>query len=190
MIKTAVLCAVCFLFTVALSSQEPATKLVQQMLHGPSASSAESRLETKGAANANVRRMLSEQLPALLSDTKDWPTRSLLAKLAGALRLESTVSQLCVLMTFSPPFVASTGIYRYMELKDDPVAAALAQIGNPSVPQVSLLLRNGNPETRSRAIRVLMKINSPLSRNALQQASSGERDPGNKAMIDGYLKHL
>jgi hypothetical protein len=187
-IKTAVLGTACFLFAVTLSSQEPATKLIHQMLHGPSAASAESRLESRGAADVNIRRMLSEDVPALLANTKDFPTLSLLAKLARALRLQSAVPQLCDLLKQPPEFVDLIGLSRFMELKDDPMAAALVQIGDPSVPQVSLLLQSGNRETRSRAVRVLIKIGTPLSRSALQKASSGERDPGIRGMIDGYLK--
>ena len=69
-----------------------------------------------------------------------------------------------------------TGMGRYMTMKDDPPARALIAIGNPTVPAVAELLDSEDRATRSKAIRLLININTTDAQNVLAIHAPTEKD--------------
>ena len=186
--KAAICLSLGWCLSLPLYSQETTTaNLLRKLQAAPSASSAEQQLERRGLTNAADLRLIDARLPKLLSTEKNLNELRTYAKLAGSLRLQSTISPLCQLLTRPTEDLLSTGIYRYMELQNDPFGYALVQIGSPAVGQVSALLRVQDVETRSRAIRILIKIDTPESRAELREARTTEKDTSMKNIMDGYL---
>ena len=177
------------LFLGSARGQISAQILLDNICNGVLADSAEQQLEVRGSGDIATRQMLSAELPSLLSKVKSIKSVVLLAKLSGALQLVSTVPALSDLLTSdkSKPMMMAT-LYQTEELIDDPVGAALVQIGNPSVLPVSGLLQSSDMSTRRRAVRVLTKIRTPDAVAELRRANRSEQDEQIRALIQSGLK--
>jgi HEAT repeat protein len=70
-----------------------------------------------------------------------------------------------------------------MQLDDDVVGKALGEIGDPSVPAVTNLLKSGDPKVRRRAVVILMYIDSPAAHKVLRGHRPVETDPKLKGLI-------
>jgi hypothetical protein len=107
------------------------------------------------------------------------------AKLAGALKLQSTIPALVTLLAH--PIPMSGGLYVSAELLDDPVARALYDIGPPALPALGQALKSPNFEQRSRAMHVLVLTNTDQSRGFLQAHIPVEPDESLRRYLRGSL---
>ena len=178
----------CFLLVNSALIQDSAQTLLDKISQGHPSASAEQQVESLARADASIMQLLSQKLPPLLCQTKDRSSVAVLAKLAGVFKLTSTVTPLTELLKSDWNKAISTSIYQAEELIDDPVGAALANIGAPSVPQVSDLLQSPDTETRYRAVRVLTKIGTSEAQSALREASRNERDAKLRRFIQFRLR--
>jgi hypothetical protein len=74
-----------------------------------------------------------------------------------------------------------------MHLDDDAVGKALAEIGDPSVPEVAKLLSSPDVGVRKRVSVILVNVNTALSRQALRDHLTIETDEHVRRLIRAQL---
>jgi HEAT repeat protein len=75
-----------------------------------------------------------------------------------------------------------------MQLDDDIVAKALAEIGEQSIPAVKSLLGNEDPQARRRAVLILLNMNGAAARKVLEDQLQRETDPKIRRLIESSLR--
>ena len=115
-------------------------------------------------------------------------------RLAGQLKIVAAIPAL--VQALSKPAVAggydstATGGYTFTigaKLVYDVVGRALADIGDPSVPALAKILANGDPDARKRVFWILVNIDSPAAKQAMQDRLPNETDPAIKGAIEHHL---
>jgi HEAT repeat protein len=151
---------------------------------------AASNLISIGESQPAVRNVLNDELPKMLLQAIDLDVMQSEAMVAGNLRLEAAISPLVQLLDKPPnSFKSKTWrledqtLTRYAELRDDPVARALYEIGPSAIPALSVPLESKSSDVRKRAIRVLLAMKTPESRALLERHLPREND----ADLRGYL---
>jgi hypothetical protein len=143
---------------------------------------------------SNVLPNLSNVLPNLILTSTDIEVVVSEATLAGKLQLVSAVPALVQLLDrpnirggeMANKAYPSTITSRF-ELRDDPIARALADMGAPAVQALSTPLESIKVATRTRAARILIRINTPESLSLLQQHVGREADSRLKKYIAANL---
>jgi hypothetical protein len=141
-------------------------------------------------AQPSVRNELSNALPNLLSTSTDIEVLRSEATLAGRLGLASAVPALVQLLDrpAGPDWEAVLSTFTsFAELRDDPIARALADIGAPAVQALSTPLESVHVRTRERAARILICINTPGSFSVLRHHVGREADRSLKRYISANL---
>ena len=105
------------------------------------------------------------------------------ARVAGALRIESTIPSLIQLLS-SVNFDLNTTMTRGWELRDDPVARALYDMGAPAEQPVADALYSKDREKRNRAAHILVLRNTPRSRALLDTYLHTDIDEPMKAYLN------
>jgi hypothetical protein len=142
-------------------------------------------LIARGSNNPQLRAGLNRVLPSMLNSAPNDAVMESEAKLAGALRLESTTPALVSLL--SHPISMVSDMYASYELIDDPIARALYEIGPPALPALAEALKSHTYLQRTRAMQVLVLTNTDQSRAILQAHLPSEPD----AHLRDYLRfHL
>jgi hypothetical protein len=149
---------------------------------------AASQLESLGISDPSVRAYLATHLPPLLETRSNITVWKSEVVLAGNMKLVEAVPALTRLLTVNSEDGGLHTIYKSMELLNDAPARALVAIGDPAVEDVAKLLDNADNKTRSRAVRVLIKINSQASKDALKRHEPNEADPGLQRLIAKHLQ--
>lgn len=121
----------------------------------------------------------------MLLEARSVPVIQNEARVAGALKNESTIPSLIQLLS-SINFDLNTTTTRGWELRDDPVARALYDIGAPAERPVADALYSKNQEKRNRAAGILILRNTPRSRSLLEAYSRTDIDERMKAYLNGY----
>jgi hypothetical protein len=187
--------------SVAAVAQAPQTvqSLLNDLAKPQTTNQAAAVLLKMAQAQPSVVEELSHALPPLLlnsTDAIDGPGDSVPkvnvvvseASLAGKLQLVSAIPALIQALDRPTVPFSNTDFTEAEELLDDPVARALADIGAPAVPALNQPLESGNFDTRERAARILVLINTPESLSLLQQHIDRETDSGLKRYIAAKLE--
>lgn len=137
----------------------------------------------------DVRQYMVEKLPGMI-DKKEIDKVWLNAvRLAGRLKASETVPSLQ--RAFSRGQLgrpAGTTLGAEMQLDDDVVAKALAEIGEPSLPAVRVFLKSSDQKDRRRAVLILLNMDAPDARKLLQEQLPRETDPRIKDLIESGLR--
>lgn len=130
----------------------------------------------------DIRRVISQELPAMLLQTRDVSVVQSEAKVAGALWLESTISSLIQLLSWFN-YDGNTTLSEMSQLRHDPVARALYEIGRPAEHALSEALESKDLETRRRVLDILVLKGTPESKAILRQHLEKEPDSHLKKFI-------
>jgi HEAT repeat protein len=179
----------CILISIVVAVQSQATPELQTLLvqlKAPETThQSASKLMSISQSQPAVRNLLSDELPTMLVDNDDFDVMQAETMLAGDLKLETTIHSLVNLLNKpvhsfhsrkSRYILEDRTLTRFAELRDDPVARALSEIGEPALPALSVPLESPSVDVRRRAIRILLRIKTPQSRAMLQQRVSKETD--------------
>jgi hypothetical protein len=178
------LCMMCLLALAPLAIAQTSEQLAR--LTNPATTDAErTELIARGSHDPHVRAGLGRLLPLMLLSAPNDNVMESEAKLAGALKLESTIPSLVALLAH--PIHMSGGMYATTQLLDDPVARALYDIGPPALPALAQALKSSNGGQRTRAIQVLVLTDSDESRAILQAHVPVEPDESLRRYLRGNL---
>jgi HEAT repeat protein len=136
------------------------------------------------AKDPSVRPSLAQKLPAMIQKSATDSVWVNIVRLSGQLRLPEAVPALTKALSHPGVSKGTVTLGEYMRLDTDVVGNALAQIGDPSIPSLTEILRTGSKSPRHRAALILLKINSNLSEKALKDHLSHEADPDIRALIE------
>jgi hypothetical protein len=118
--------------------------------------------------DANARDYVVQRLPDLINapGSDVWVNA---VQLAGKMKALESIQSLQNAMSRAPfpaqPYVS----FGMPPLQLDIVAKALSQMGDRVVPSVVDLLKNGDELMRNRCVEILINLNTPASRKALQE---------------------
>jgi HEAT repeat protein len=163
-----------------------AQQLLQEIKAGANVDDSLKELSLLGQSSSDAKAYLASQLPAAIANKQNPSVWRAEVQLVGNLQLVAAIPQLVKLMITDTEDLAATGAYRFMTMANNPPARALIAIGNPAVPAVADLLKSESGITRSRAIRVLININTSDARNALSNHAGAETDPSLQRMIQKH----
>jgi hypothetical protein len=155
---------------------EDGTALLNALADPATTVDASTRLITLGNFQPEIRQQVNHELPGMLLQTKNVPVVQNEAKVAGALRLESTIPSLIQLLSWFNGDLNTTMTTSH-RLLDDPVARALYQIGGPSERPLAEVLNGKNQLAKGRAMSILILRGTPESRSILEKHLSTETDP-------------
>ena len=79
--------------------------------------------------------------------------------------------------------IGQTTAAQFQRLETNPAGKALAQIGDPAIPTLDLILEHGSYRERLDAYLVLRRIDSKSARDGIHARLDREVDPNLKAMI-------
>jgi hypothetical protein len=170
----------------ATQSSSEVKQLLVELANPETTSTAASRLIKLGHAQPDIRSVIGQKLPAMLLQTRNIPVVQSEAKVAGALKLESTIPSLIQLLNWFN-YDGNTTMTTSLELRNDPVARALYEIGKPAEPALSEALESNALGTRQRVVKILALRNTPESRAILHQHLDKEPDPNLKKSIEVNL---
>ncbi len=137
----------------------------------------------------DVRQYIVEKLPGMIDKTEIDKVWLNAVRLAGHLKASETVHSLQ--RAFSKGQLgrpAGTTLGAEMQLDDDVVAKALAEIGEPSLPAVRVFLKSSDRKDRRRAVLILLNMDAPASRKVLQEHLPHETNPRIKDLIESGLR--
>ena len=167
--------------------QDETTK-AQQLLRELKAGNIDTlkELTELGRSDPGVKAYLASQLPAEISDKQHGAVWKAEIQLVGDLQMTAAIPQLVELLVDKTDQPILTGMGRYMTMKDDPPATALIAIGNTTVPAVAELLDSEDRATRSKAIRLLININTSDAQNVLAIHAPTEKDASLQLLIQQH----
>ncbi len=117
--------------------------------------------------DASARDYVVQRLPDLINapGSDAWVNA---VQLAGKMKALEAIPSLQKAMS-RPPFPAQPYVsFGMPSMQVDIVAKALSQMGDPVIPSVVDLLKNGDELMRNRCVDILINLNTPASRQALQ----------------------
>jgi hypothetical protein len=172
--------------TCLAQSTNDVKELLNKLANPATTSDSAVRLIRLARSQSEIRRLIGHQLPSMLLQTKDVAVVQSEAKVAGALKLESTIPSLIQLLSWfnNDGNVTLSGM---SQLKYDPVARALYEIGKPAEPALSNALESKDRETRSRILAILVLRSTPESKAILRQHLEKEPDSELKTYIQMTL---
>lgn len=137
----------------------------------------------------DVRQYIVEKLPGMIDKTEIDKVWFNAVRLAGHLKASETVPSLQ--RAFSRGQLgrpAGTTLGAEMQLDDDVVAKALAEIGEPSLPAVKAFLKSNDRKERRRAVLILLNMDALESRKVLEEHLPHETDPKITKLIESGLR--
>lgn len=140
------------------------------------------RLLDLAQSNPVIRASLAKHLPVMLLQTNDIRVAQSEAKLAGGLRIVSTIPSLIQLLS-GRNYNGDGSLSTRRELENDPIARALYEIGKPALPALREALKSSDRQTRERAEAILILTNTPESRAILKEHLAVEPDGGLRAYL-------
>jgi len=135
----------------------------------------------------HAREYLVQKLPSIIRGRPSGRVWLNAVRLAGALKAVETVPALTQALSRGPTGGTLT-LGEYMRLETDAVGKALADIGDPSVPALATVLRQGDHPMRQRATLILLNIETAAARKALSEHLPDERDLEIRDLIEHELK--
>jgi hypothetical protein len=155
--------------------------LLRQLGSSRTSAQAEKQLLKLGSSNAEARRYLSRNLPALIeADPKDprpqkrtvmRPEWLYVVQVAGLLKIVEAAPALAKWIDYPP----SPAVLDEESVPERPAALALVQIGDPAIPTLQNVLAHGDTDERWQAAQVLDSIGSPKATAVLgQYAATGQ----------------
>ena len=136
------------------------------------------------AKDPSVRPSLAQKLPLMIQKSATDSVWVNAVRLSGELRLSEAVPALTKALSHCSVSKGTVTLAEYMRLDTDLVGNALAQIGDPSIPSLTEILRTGSKSQRHRATLILLKMNSSLSEKTLKDHLFHEGDPDIRALIE------
>lgn len=173
----------------AQSVPAPNIRTLMEQLSDPKAAQPDTlkRIVEVARKNPRAREYVVQKLPDMIRAPQSelWLDA---IQLAGKLKANEAIPALQQAMS-RPPFPAETYLTfaGLMRLDNDIVAKALSRIGDPAIPAVVDLLRNGDVGMRYRAVLILRNIGSPTARAALQDRLPHETDSDIEKLIKDSL---
>jgi hypothetical protein len=161
--------------------------LFQQFQSPPTTDQATEHLLKMGKSNPVDRKYLAMHLPSMIEsdptrDPRPWGNA---VRLAGELKIVEAAPALRKWIGFNSGGTLTLAQEARLEL--NPAAKALAQIGDPSVPNLIGVLDHGNLNERQVAVYALTLIGSPRAKSALRQHQLRESDTNLRDLIDRTL---
>jgi hypothetical protein len=169
--------------SLALASPGQSTHDLASLAVPATTAEARSHLLELGRSDPGVRALLSSNLPAMLLAAKDLYVVRSEAQLAGELKIEAAIPSLIQLLGGRNRIGGGSINARY-ELKDDPVARALYEMGEPALPALTNALKSDSREKRERTEAILILTNTSQTRDILGQHLRSEPD----AQLRAYLR--
>lgn len=147
---------------------------------------AANHLRAMARSDPSVRDYLSANLPTVIEGQAFGTVWLNAIRLAGDLKIVSAVDAL--VSALGKNNIGGTVTFaEERHLHNDPPGKALVQIGAPAIPAVTSALSSNNRETRWRAARVLININSPSARAALADHLQDEPDAQLRSFIQSAI---
>ena len=168
--------------TCFAQSTNDVKELLKELANPATTSDGAARLIKLARSQPEMRRLIGQELPPMLLQTRDVSVVQSGAKVAGALRLESTIPSLIQLLGWSN-YDGNTTLSEISQLRNDPVARALYEIGRPAEPALSNALESKDLETRRRVLDILVLRGTPESKAILRQHLEKESDSHLKKFI-------
>ncbi len=171
--------------------------LYDQLLQSEETNSAAPQIFQIAKNDAAARDYLAGRLPSLISSNRSErdPVWANAVRLAGQLKIATAVPALA--QALSRPAVpggydsTATGASTFTitaNLVYDVVGRALADIGDPSIPVLTTILSNGDFAARRRVAWILVNINSPIARQAMNDRLQIETDPAIRQILKANLE--
>jgi len=172
--------------TVAQSAQ--IALLFQQLQSSETTDRADATLREMARTNAEVRHYLTVHLPEFIAKgpSKPQPWNNAV-QLAGDLRIVEAVPNLAKWIG-SQTGLGITGLSLELKLENDPAGKALAEIGEPALPALAQVLKQGNESKRRAALYALNLIGSPSAKAIFREHLTRESDPGLKQFMERALE--
>jgi hypothetical protein len=170
-------------FSLALALQGQSSHDLASLAVPATTAEARSHLLELGRSDPSVRALLSSNLPAMLLATKDLEAVRSEAQLAGALKIEAAIPSLVQLLS-GPNQNGYGGLSASYELKNDPIARALYEMGSAALPALTNALKSDNRERRERTEAILILMNTSQTRDILGQHLRSEPD----GQLRAYLR--
>lgn len=175
--------------TATLDQKSPEIrKLFREFTDPKTTNAATKQILQIATKDRQARDYFVHKLPAII---RDHPTDGVWlnsVRLAGNLKASEAVPPLMQALSRGSIGQGSVSFGEYMRLDTDLAAKALAEIGDPSVPEVAKLLTSPDRRVRQRAVLILRNISSPRSREVLNEHLSHETDPQIKDLIEAGLR--
>ena len=169
----------------AQESAEPQT-LFRQLQSPNTTDRAAGQLLKLGKSKPEARKYLATHLPDLIEKLSDPQVWTNAVQIAGRLKIAEAAPALA--KWIGKGGQGTITIAQTMRLEDNPAAKALAEIGDPSLPTVSAVLKNGNLNERGDAVLVLYNIRSPAAQTTLRKHLKHETDPSLRDFIARILQ--
>lgn len=159
--------------------QSKPSDLFQKLQSNESSDQAAEQLVQLGKSDSEVRAYIALHLPAVIDKNphdlyKAWENAT---RIAGALKIVEALPALAKWVGadgVGPNEITNAEVYR---LDTDPAARALAQIGDPAIPTLVVVLHSDKVAARRDAVFALRLIGSPQAVSALRDQETRESDP-------------
>ena len=162
-------------------------RLLQQLESDETTDSAAEQLLKLGRSDPKARQDLVRHLPLMIQkgpvESRPWSNA---VQLAGTLKIAEAAPGLAKWIYEDAG--GTLTLATTTRLEDDPAAKALAQIGDPSLPAVSPLLKSSNLNKRWSAALVLYNIGTPAAKNTLREHLKHETDASLRDFIRKSLQ--
>jgi HEAT repeat protein len=174
--------------TVGAQTNGDIDAIFSQLKNPDTADVASEQIWEMASTNVKVRGYVIQRLPDLIAGTEPAHVRLNAVELAGKLKAPEMVPSLIHALSWAPMSRDRIRTFtRYMHLDDDAVGKALAEIGDPSVPEVAKLLSSPDVGVRKRVSVILVNVNTALSRQALRDHLTIETDEHVRRLIRAQL---
>jgi hypothetical protein len=152
------------------------SELLAQLASPNATGSARSELIAKCKDDPTLLAEVAKALPSMLTRAPNDAVMESEAKLAGALKITSTIPELARLLGH-PIWDPGGGLTYNHELRGDPVARALYEMGPAAYPALAQALQSSDRGRRARAMGVLVLADNKECRQILRAHLNAERDP-------------
>jgi hypothetical protein len=162
---------------------DPATLFKQ--LQSPEATDKAAEALLKRASNdPETRRYLQKELPPMIErgwrgDPPQWMNA---VSLAGKLKITETAPALAKWIGMDP--VGDTSLRIAMRLENNPAANALAEMGDPAIPELVGALDHGSSRERTVSYMILVRIDSPRAKSVIRARLPKEPDSDVREFIE------
>ena len=165
------------------------SRLFDQLNHQGTSDHAALQIRQAALKDPAVRQYIVEKLPGMIDKpevNKVWRNA---VRLAGNLKVSEAIPSLQnAFARGQQGRPAGTTLTSEMQLDDDVVAKALAEIGEQSIPAVKSFLTNGDSKARRRAVLILLNMKSAAAGRILEEQLQRETDPRIKSLIESGLR--
>lgn len=180
-----------FLISIPMTSTFGQSKLDPEVLFGrlqsnSTTDNAAQELEVLGRSQSQTRDFLAAHLPAVIEknpydNPQQWTNA---ARLAGDLRIVGCIPALTKWIGVSDIGTVAFTLAETANLQTNHAAKALALIGDPSVPALSNVLKDGGQRERLFAVYTLDQIHTAKATEALRVQAQQENDPNMRKLLD------